>query len=257
MTLSNLAQKATKLAADNSPLILTAIGVAGTVSTAVLTGKASFKAAGILRDEADRRVLRGVDEPPMDARDVVSMVWREYVPAVGVGAVTVTCIIFANRIGTRRAAAIAAAYTLSQETISEYRDKVIEKLGENKERQIRDELAQEEVFRTPPPKNLVVLDELQVIAFERYTGRYFRSSMEEIKSAQNYVNFKINNGHCASLSDFYDHVGLTRTDVSEEVGWNLDNPCEITFSTVMTDDNRPALAFEYKVMPIRSYFRIH
>ena len=104
---------------------------------------------------------------------------------------------------------------------------------------------------------MIISDDLKSICYEMYTGRYFRSTMEEIKAAQNWINYQILQNNYASLSDFYDHVGLNRTAVSEEVGWNADELLEITFSTVMSEDNRPCLAFDYKVVPIRNYFRIH
>jgi len=253
------------MAADNSPLILTAFGVAGTITTAVLTGKASIKASKILQYEEDvRKSWRGtpsehmVKSYPLEPKEKLLLVWKEFVPA-GVSLVgTCTCIIFANRIGTRRAAAMAAAFAVSQETASEYRSKVIEKLGEGKERKLRDEIAQDRVNRNPPREDLTITGDLDVRCMEQYTGRYFSSNMETLKAAQNSVNHQILSGQdSASLSDFYDRVGLNHTGVSDEVGWNVDNQLELTFSTTVDEMNRPVLVFDYKVVPIRGYFRYH
>lgn len=255
-SVSKFANKAAKIAADNSPLILTALGVAGTVTTAVLASKASFRSAELIYGETWREQQRG-NTLSLQPRDAVRLVWKEFIPA-GVSLVgTVTCIICANRIGTRRAAAMAAAYAVSQETFAEYKTKVIEKIGENKERQVRDEIAQDRVAAAPAPSELLITDDMKVICYEMMTGRYFRSTMEEIKAAQNWVNYQILHNNYASLSDFYDRLGLNRTDVSEDLGWNIDEQLEITFSTTMTEDNRPCLAFSYKAVPIRNYFRMH
>jgi hypothetical protein len=246
VTLSNLAHRAAKAAADNSPLILTAIGVAGTISTAVLAAKGGIKATHYLSSRA----------PHTSTRDYIERTWRFYLPAVLTGAGTITCIICANRIGTRRAAAMAAAYSLSQEAMSEYKTKVIEKIGENKERKIREEIAQDRVNQNPPREDLAIIGDLEVRCYEQFTGRYFSSNMETLKAAQNAVNHQILSGdNSASLSDFYDRVGLNHTQVSEEVGWNLDNLLELTFSTTMDEKSRPVLAFDYKVVPVRNYFR--
>lgn len=262
MTLTTIAKQAEKFVSDNSPLILTAIGVTGTITTAYLSGKASFKAADILFYEEQRRENHNLrvgelDEPPLTSREKLDLTWREFIPAVGVGALTVTCIICANRIGTRRAAAMAAAYSMSEKAFTEYKDKIVEKLGENKERAARDEIAQDRVRTSPPASDIVVANGGDVLCYEMFTGRYFMSNMEQLKKAQNDVNYKVLHDNYASLSDFYDKVGLNRTTISEEMGWNLDDTLELTFTTVMSEDNRPCLAFDYKVMPIRGYFRVH
>lgn len=249
-SVASLAHKISKSAADNSPLLLTAIGVAGTVTTAILSGKASIKAD---------RYLRLIDEEygtPLEPMDKVRLTWKFFVPPAISLVGTAACIICANRIGTRRAAAMAAAYAVSQETFSEYKDKVIEKIGENKERKIRDEVAQDRVNRRPPPEDLAITGDLDVRCYEQFTGRYFSSNMETLKAAQNAVNHQILSGdNSASLSDFYDRVGLNHTQLSDEVGWNVDNMLELTFSTTVDEKNRPVLAFDYLVVPIRNYFR--
>lgn len=250
------------MAADNSPLILTAIGVAGTISTAVLSARAGARATFIMIGEDERRVnqmrheIRSVPAPTL--RETVELTWKEFIPPVVTGVGTIACIVCANRIGTRRTAAMAAAFAVSQETLTEYRSKVIEKIGENKERAVRDEIAQEQVRRRPASELSIVEGATDVLCYEQFTGRYFASSMETLKSAQNSVNHMIVSGdNSASLSDFYDRVGLNHTQLSDEVGWNLDNMLELTFSTTMDELDRPVLAFDYKVVPVRNYFRIH
>lgn len=259
MTLHNIAHQAVKMAKDNSPLILTAIGVAGTVTTAVLTGKAAVKATRMIDEDNDRRFRLHVDTVgPLDNRQKFEIVWKEFVPPVFVGVGTIVCIICANRIGTKRATALAAAYSLSERAMSEYKDKVVEQIGKNKEQKIRDEIAQDRVNRNPPREDLTIIGDLEVRCMEQYTGRYFSSNMETLKSAQNAVNHQILSGtDSASLSDFYDRVGLNHTGVSDEVGWNLDNLLELTFSTTVDEKNRPVLVFDYKVVPVRNYFRYH
>lgn len=253
-SISSLAHRAAKTAADNSPLLLTAIGVAGTVTTAVLSAKAALKADQIVhRNKYTFPDMEFLEPTP---KQYIQETWRLWIPPAISLVGTATCIICANRIGTRRAAAMAAAYAVSQETFSEYKDKVIEKIGENKERKIRDEVAQDRVNRRPPPEDLAIIGDLDVRCYEQFTGRYFSSNMETLKAAQNAVNHQILSGdNSASLSDFYDRVGLNHTQLSDEVGWNVDNMLELTFSTTVDEKNRPVLAFDYLVVPIRNYFR--
>ena len=129
MALSVLFSKIHTLIEQNSTGILTGVGVAGTISTAVLTARASFKAAEVLREDKER-VLPEID---LETRYKIKRVWKLYVPPVAVGIITISSIILANRVAGKQAAALAAAYSVSERALSEYREKVIEKIGESKE----------------------------------------------------------------------------------------------------------------------------
>lgn len=253
MTLTSLAKRTEKFLADNSPTVLTVVGVTGTITTAYLAAKASFKASEILDDELERRRLYNENSNP-SLRESARLVWKEYIPAAGVGVTTITCIILANRIGNRRAAAMAAAYSISEKAFVEYKEKVVEKLGENKEREVRDEIAQDQVNANPTGEQVLVGDG-NVLCFDSFTGRYFRGSMEIIKKAQNDTNYEILHNNYCSLGSFYDRLGLPPVSFSEEVGWNSDHLLEIEFSTVLADDGQPCLSMRFHVEPIRSYYK--
>jgi len=256
MSIAEMAIRFGKIVSDNSPVILTAIGVTGTVATAFLTGKASFKAAEILAEADLAERLQPQAEVPLPIKEKVELVWKLYIPAVGTGLLTVVCIIGANRIGTRRAAAMAAAFKLSEKAFGEYREKIVQKIGANKEQAARDELAQERVERTPQ-KEIIIAGSGSVLCFDQYTGRYFLSSMEELKKAQNDLNYRILHDYYASLGDFYDMIGLPKTSMTDEVGWNADRMLELNFSTVMSEDGQPCLALDFEVTPIRNFYRIN
>lgn len=256
MTLHSIAKAAERFAVDNSPAILTGIGVAGAVTTAYLTGRASFKAAQVI---TLRQALHDNDEKSHEftARENAEFVWRLYIPAAAMGFLTVASIISANRIGSRRAAAVAAAYTLMERGFEEYREKMKEKLGSNKEQLARDEIAQARVNANPSESQMVIIGRGTVLCYEMFTGRYFYSDMESLRKAQNDINWQVNNTFYASLTDFYDLLGLPSTGISDDVGWNADRLMELKFSAVVQQDSgRPAIAFSYSVSPIRGYARL-
>lgn len=255
MNLGDMLQRFQKLTIDNSPAILTGVAVAGTVATAFLTGKATIKATELVREQEKFYEKSLVEE--VGAREVVRLTWKLYIPPVTTGLLTVTCIIGANRIGTRRAAAVAAAYTLSEKAFSEYRDKVVEKLGEKKEQQVRDEIAQDRVTRNPANSSqLVVIDGRSVLCYEAFTGRFFISDMETLRKAENDTNHQVNNDYYASLTDFYERIGLDKTSLSDEVGWNCNKLLEVQYSTVLSPDGRPCISIDYAVAPIRDFYRV-
>lgn len=264
MNLGILAKRASKLAGDNTPAILTAIGVTGAITTAYLTGKASFKAAEILaeaeRNEAFPYLEGGVVRAKIEDltfKEKAEFVWKLYVPAAASAALTITAIISANHIGTRRAAALASAYSLSEKAYDEYKEKVLAKIGEKKEQAVRDELAQEKVDKTPSTKQEVLIMSHEVLCFDAFTGRYFSSDMETLRRAVNDTNEQVINDTYAPLTDYYDRVGLARTDESDEIGWNTDELLKVDFSTTLSDDGRPCISIAFSARPVRNYSRLH
>lgn len=249
MDVAKLASRVSKLAIDNSPVILTAVGVIGTISAAVLTGKASFKANDILHDEQHRLNMHEKSHE-LTTQEKVKLVWKEYIPPVAVAALTVTAILGANRINTSRAAALAAAYKLSEKQITEYKDKVIERLTPAKEKAMRDEIAQEKVTANPPSNQPIVVSGTDVLCYEAYTDRYFKGSVNAIEKARNDINLALIDNTYATLGDFYEKLGLGMTSIANEVGWNLDCPLEIDISATVANDGQPVIVVTYKKLPI-------
>lgn len=256
MNLKLLLKNVEKFVVDNSPSILTGVGVIGTVTTAVLAGTASYKAGKILENER-WVVQQSPDIPPLTQREEFEMVWTLYIPSVVVGTFTIVAIVGANRIGSKRAAALAAAYSLSEKAFTEYRHKIVETLGKNKEQQARDELAQERFTRSEGKSAEVVIATGKVLCYDAFSGRYFESDMETLKKAQNDTNYQIINDFSASLTDFYDRIGLPPNSMSNEVGWNMDKLLEVEFTTVLSEDGRPCIAIDFNVVPIRDYWKIN
>lgn len=253
MNINQLVKTLEKFAIDNSPVILTGIGVAGVVSTAVFATKGGIKAARLLEHEGNW------DEeynPEFSLKTKVNLTWKFFIPAGISGAMTITAIVFANRIEHRRAAALAAAFSLSEQAFSEYKEKVKEQIGEKREQKIRDEVNNDRIRKDPPPAGMVISG-TDVACKDAYTGRYFAGNMELIKKAQNDTNHQIIHQNYASLNDFYDRVGLARTPIGEEVGWNTDELLDLQITTGLTEDQRPCLVFDFNVVPIRGYHRVH
>lgn len=252
---NDVKDKVVHLASENSATLLTAGGVVGTVATAILTGRASFKAAEILRAEQEK-VEQDQTLPELTTTKKVLLVWPHFVPPVLLGTATVGSIIMANRMSAQKAAALAAAYGMSQKHFEEYKAKVSEKLTGPKQSQVDDELAQERVNRTKGHESIVVV-EGEVLCFDQPTGRYFRSTMENIKQAVNATNAEIIHHDHASASYFYEELELPATTWTDEVGWNTDRLLELTYSTVLDPNDRPCIAIDFKTLPQADYIPKH
>lgn len=250
MNISNLTTNIGKSLKSNSPTILTALSICGVIATSYLAAKASAKSVRAIDDLEGREGTAGDRKNRIKER--TQLVWKNYIPPVVSGAVTIGCILGANKSNGNKTAAAVAAYSLTENLFGEYRKKVVEELGERKEEKIRDEIAQEHVSKIPSREVVVTTVSGHVLCCELYTGRYFRSDMETLRKAQNDLNVMVNNQIYVSLDEFYDLVGLQSTSNSDQLGWNSDKLMELSFSTVIGQGGEPCLAFEYNyVKPIR------
>jgi hypothetical protein len=254
-----LAIRAGKVATNNSPAILTAIGTTGVLTTAVLAGRATIKAAEILAAETDEvRDSTGDENYELSRERKFDLVWKEYIPAAGVALLSIACIVAANRIGAARVAAMATAYNIADRAAIQYKDKVFETLGAKKSDAINTALAQDEINAYPVGKSTVYVENGDGDLFrDSWSGRYFNSSKETLLRAMNAINYKLNNEFSASLSDFYDQVGLDRTDESDYVGWTSDNQLDLQFSWASTADDRPCGVVRFQVKPTEKYASFH
>lgn len=253
---------------ENTSTLLTAGGVVGTVGTAVLAGRAGYKFSQLVETETHVRTMEQVDPDisyeaarrnltPLTNMEKASLAWPYFVPPVITGGVTIGCTIMANRMSAQKAAALAAAYGLSQKHHEEYRDKVAEKLGLAKHEKLKDELAQDQVTKNPPP-TVIIAGDGEVLCLDNWTGRYFRCSVEKIKRAQNKLNEDmINATTYASMGDFYEAIGLNKSELSDHFGWNTANLIDLQISTTMTEDERPCVVISHNNAPKHDYDKVY
>lgn len=257
----------------HSPEILTGIGIAGMITTTVLAVRATPKALELIEDEKRRQNREIVKEACRDGQDccpqvtklkpleVVKVAWKPYVPAAVTGVASVGCLIGASSVSARRNAALAAAYNLSQTALTEYKEKVIETIGEKKERTIKDKIAQEKVDKNPVSKSeIFVTGRGEVLFLEPVSMRYFTSDIENIRRIVNDINERLTTGveEYISLSEFYDEIGLSHTATSDDMGWNLgrDGQLKLDYPATKTDKGEPCLMLDYHVMPRYDYHKL-
>lgn len=254
--------KARFLLGQNSSTILTGMGVAGTVSTAVLTARGTFKAADAITQEGRKlSVELEADESvrfvPLSTSDKIKLVWPFYIPAVTTGMLTIVAIVTANRIDSKKIAALTVASGLSDRALQEYKAKVEEKLTARQAQNVKDEVAADKVNATPvPSESVMLIGEGEVLCFDELTSRYFKSTAEDIKKAENKINHQILNHGGASLADFHDELGLESTPLTDMLGWGTDNLIETEFHSALKD-GKPVLAVNFNYPPTAAYMKLH
>lgn len=250
LNIAGIAQGAREFATHNSPAILTGVAIAGVATTAVLAVRATKPAL------IDIQHAESEKTEPLTKTEVVKLCWKHYIPAAGVGVVTIACIIGAQSVNTRRHAALISAYTLSEKSFTELQDKVEETFGKNKADKVRDDIAQDNVNANPPKaEQVVVVSSVTDHMFrDKLSGQYFRSTVDKVEKAINKINFDLNNNAYASLNDLYSYLGVEGTDMGEDLGWKSDVLLEWQRSVVMAGDE-PCIVLSLSDAPVPNYWK--
>lgn len=249
-----IVNKALNFISKNSPHILTGLGCAGLISTAVLTAKSTKDAVNdivvenmlvsndpSLNDDEKINKMAIFEEP----KNLVKRYWSYYIPPFIMGAASIACIIGANTVNTKRQAALATLYTISERTLNDYRDKVVESIGKNKEQKIRDEVVQKQLDENPVSKNEVIITgKGESLFYDTFSGRYFESDIETIRRIQNDLNHDLMGSMWVPINDLYYAIGIGGVKLGEEIGWTVDELIDITFTPKIADDGRPCIAID-------------
>ena len=233
----------------HSPEILTGIGIAGMITTTVLAVKATPKAVKILEEHKK-------NQEKISPMDVVKLTWKEYIPAVVTGTVSTACLIGASAVNLKRNAALATAYTLSETALKEYREQVIESIGDKKEQNIQEKVAEKQVIKNnvgdKPP---ISTGNGTTLCYDPLSGREFECSREVLERAENRINKEMLqqiSGY-ASVNEFYDEIGLERTETGALLGWNSEHTIDLHLTAVLTKNGKPAMVVGHYNRPIYNY----
>jgi hypothetical protein len=251
---------------SNSPTILSGLAVAGVVATAVLAVRATPKVVTDLEEfeiakntwaEAAEKVEGSEpDLVPLTKVEIVQVSWKAYLPAMITGAATIACIIGSNQIGLRRNIALAGAYTLVDTAFREYKDEVLTQLGAAKERKVADAVLVKQMEKNPPVQDsqVVMIGGSDVLCYESLSGRYFRSTAEDLRRAENDLNADLlNHSMYVDLNLWFDYLGLEHTDLGSILGWNVEKKLDTFFTSHISPNGEPCLAIGYKVLPFKGF----
>ena len=243
-----------KFVEKQSPTILTGLGAAGVLTTTIMAVRATPKALEIIDEEKVRRARSGEPEK-LKATEIVGKCWKCYIPTACMGAVTVACIIGANSINLQRNAALSSLYSVSSAALKEYESKVVETVGEEKNNEIKKSIAKDRIAATPPQNDILLQNPDDIIIYDCFSGRKFKSSINKINASVNDLNYDmITSGDWKSLNEFYGEIGLDEIKPGDGIGFSGETPIELDFSAKLDDNGRPIVAMDYKVMPKPKYW---
>lgn len=215
-----------------SPVALSCIASVGVVVTAVAAVKATPKA--MVKIHADSRKNHDGDPYAYTKKEAVASAWKCYIPAVAIGASTIACIMGANALNRHQQAALTSAYALVQNSYKEYKDKLKELYGEEAHNAIVDSIISEKCkdvsisatggwFNSTLDFGEGMEPEVVRTFYDSFSQRYFETTIEKVIQAEYHLNRNFMFFGTIALNDFYDFLGLEKTDFGDTVGWSSVN----------------------------------
>lgn len=228
-----------------SPEILTAAGIASGATAAVLASKATLELEPIIdqmhtgvkhaqnnkefgKDYSDKKY--GQDLAYVYTRAGLRVA-KLYAVPVGVGVVSVTCILSAHGILKNRNVALAAAYTAIEKSYSQYRKRVVEELGADKDEEFRYGLSKVTVHDTAKgtvEEALAVSEDTDLSGYAAFFDEsnvnwsgHRDVNLHYIRAQQQFANDKLHAKGHVFLNDVYRALGLPDTSAGAVVGWVL------------------------------------
>ena len=244
-----------------SPEILVAVGVVGTIASAVMACKATLKVNDILNETkenvakihdcmADESLQESGKYTEEDGKKDLTIVYTQtgvklvklYGPAIALGALSLGCILTSNNILRKRNVALAAAYATVDKSFKEYRSRVVDRFGEEVDRQLKYNIKAKEIEEVVVDENgeeKVVKRNVEIADIDGYSeyarffdelSSYYEKDSEYnlmfLRKQQRYANDLLRSKGRLFLNEVYDMLDIPRTKAGQVVGWvyDPDNP---------------------------------
>ncbi len=253
----------------HSPEILVVTGVVGVVASAVLACKATTKVSEILEESKETvdtikegmkaGEIKGQEYTEETGKKDLTIVYVQtslklaklYAPAVGLGALSIASILSSNNILRKRYAGAAAAYAAVDKGFKEYRGRVVERFGEEVDRQLKYNIKAKEIEETVVDENgeektvnviKHYVDPTDISGYARYFEEFTRDKKGNVvrnnywdpnkeynllflKAQQSYANDLLKAKGRLFLNEVYEMLGLPQSKAGQIVGWVYDEEC--------------------------------
>lgn len=231
----------------HSPTVLFGAGVVGVAATVVLACRATLKVEEILIDHQqtikDINSLEHVEYTEENrTQDKIVLyiktamhLTKLYGPALTIGMASIACLTGSHHIMSQRNAGLMAAYTALEKGFDQYRKRVLDDVGADKDREYRYGTETREFVEDTKNGPKVVredrADTENVSGYAKLFGRDTSTSWNAtaeynllfLKSQQNFMNDLLRTRGHVMLNDVYDALGLDRTKAGAVVGWLKDS----------------------------------
>lgn len=233
------------LTKKHSPKILFVAGTVGVVGTVVLACRATLKINDVLEqhekhveyisEEAGTEQISHEDANKQLAKLKIKTaleIVKPYIPAVGLGIVSIAALTGSHVILTKRNTALMAAYAGLDRAYKEYRQRVSDEYGDDIDKKfafgamdipVEEKTADGKIkLKSKATVDSVYGKSPYAVCFDEKSKKFSREpgrNAMTIEMLQSYANDKLKaNGHIF-LNEVYDMLDLPRTKPGAVVGW--------------------------------------
>lgn len=234
----------------HSPEIYTGAGIAcglGALVVGIVGAIKATKKVEKIKEEA------GVEKLPV--KEVAKHTWPYFIPAIGLEIASASFMLGSNSVSRKTIGALSTAYSLSEGAYRQYKEKIVETLGEKKEKEIH-EAVLDDAIKKKPPKSEYIIETTHgdVLFFDVVTGQYFTSCIPYVKETINALNHRMLCEDYVSHNELAYELGLEESISGEKLGWNIKKGLiEVYFSAKVMPDGRPCVVLEYSLPPMYHY----
>lgn len=248
-----------------SPEILLAAGIVGGIASAVIACKATTKVNDVLSDAKEQieTIHAALNEPETlgkgvkealekegyceeDSKKDLAIVYAQtglklfklYAPAIGLGVASIAGILYSHNIMSKRAAGLAAAYAAVDKAFKDYRSRVVDRFGEDLDRELRYNIKTKEVEETitkedgtteTVKKTVEEIDPSAIGDYSKFFDEYSNQWSKDpeynfmfLKQTQNWANEVLKSRKYIFLNEIYEALGIPQTRAGSQVGWIYD-----------------------------------
>lgn len=221
----------------HSPNIMFGGGVVGVVTSTVLACRATLKLPEAL--DAMQFELNDVNSTELvDKKDVayvyaknIAHIAKIYAPSFVVGALSISALTGSHVTLTKRNAGLTAAYAAVSKAYNEYRERVSNEFGEQKELELYHAATSEKIKNEDgKSEEVMIADPNKWSPYARFFDEY---SVNWVKNAehnrlfvqcqQTYANHLLHARGHVFLNEVYDMLGIERSSAGQVVGWVLNS----------------------------------
>lgn len=243
----------------NSPKILMGVGIAGSVVSTVLACKATLKVKDILdeKNETVEQIHNCVEDETVDYNEEdkkkdLTILYAQtgvklaklYLPSIALGALSIASIVSGYKILNKRNVALAAAYTVVDKGFKNYRKNVVERFGEEVDRELRHNIKAKQIEEKYIDKDgnektrkkkvyEISEDKKPGEGISEYAKFFDEWNTDEhskdpeynlmfLRKQQDYANEVLKHQGYLFLNEVYDMLGIPRTQAGQVVGWIYD-----------------------------------
>ena len=243
----------------HSPEILVVTGIGTGIIAAIIACKQTIKANNILaearknlqniedvKELAANNEVEYTEENEQEDRKTIGMqvtvgMMKTYALPVGLGILSITCILAGHHILKKRNVALAAAYSALSTDFMNYRKRVVDKYGKDVDFMLKNGLEKQIVANQviDPETGEVKETKEEVLTYEGDKLSQYARVFDEVGSTQwtpsadhnrafllmeqNYFNERIRTRGYIFLNEVYERLGFRPTKAGSVVGWVYQN----------------------------------